>query len=131
MLEEVTLDTEKQLMRVKFGSCSTIESWKRALVHIERISEETGICRVLVDVRKQTTVANTTALFDFGAHLPCSIAFAVLCEINLDEHRFIETVATNRGIAVKDFDSEQSAVEWLETWPNKSMDSDRKNVGHH
>jgi hypothetical protein len=126
MLEEIEIDTENQLMRVQFGSDSTVENWKRALVQVERLFEETGFCRVLVDVRKQTDLAGTISLFDFGAHLPRSIAFAVLCELHPEKHRFIENVATNRGIAVKDFDSEQNAIEWLKDWPNKSIDNDKK-----
>jgi hypothetical protein len=106
MLEEIKIDTENKLMRVQFGSDSTVENWKS-------LSEETGFCRVIVDVRKQTDLADTITLFHFGAHLPRSIAFAVLCELHLEDHRFIEDVATNRGITVKDFDSEQNATAWL------------------
>ncbi|HSQ85633.1 MAG TPA: hypothetical protein VLM43_13015 [Desulfobacterales bacterium] len=126
MLEEVKIDTENQLMRVQFGSDSTVENWKSALMQVERLSEETGLCRVLVDVRKQKYLANTITLFDFAVHLPRSIAFAVLCELRLEDHRFIENVAKNRGIIVKDFDSEQNAIEWLKGWPNKSINSDKK-----
>lgn len=126
MLEEVKIDTKNQLMRVQFGSDSTVENWKSALVQVEHLSEETGLCRLLVDVRKQTGLAGTMTLFDFGVHLPHSIAFAVLCELHLEDHRFIENVARNRGIIVKDFDSEQNAIEWLKNWPNKSIGNDKK-----
>jgi len=126
MLEEIEIDRENQLMRVQFGSDSTVENWKRALVQVEHLSEETGFHRVLVDVRKQKDLANTMSLFDFGAHLPNSIAFAVLCELHLEDHRFIEDVAKNRGIIVEDFDSEQNAIEWLKKWPNKRIDNNKK-----
>jgi hypothetical protein len=126
MLEEVKIDPGNQIMRVQFGSDSTVENWKRALVQVERLSKETGICRLLVDVRKQTDLASIMRLFNFASHLPRSIAFAILCELHLENHRFIENVATNRGIAVKDFHSERSAIEWLKNWPNKSIDNDKK-----
>ncbi len=113
-------------MRVQFGSDSTVENWKSALVQVQRLSEETGICRVLVDVRKQTDLADTTTLFDFGAHLPRSIAFAILCELHLNDHHFIESVAITRGMTVRDFDSEHNAIEWLNNWPNRSIDSNKK-----
>jgi hypothetical protein len=118
MPEEVKFDEEKQLMCVQFGADSTVEDWKSTLVQVERLSRETGIRRVLVDVRKQTELASTAVLYEFGSQLPLFIAFAVLCEIHLGNHRFIEDVAGNRGIAVKDFDSEQDAIEWLKNWPN-------------
>jgi hypothetical protein len=126
MLEEVKIDPENQIMRVQFGSDSTVENWKRALVQVEHLSEETGICRLLVDVKKQAELASTMTLFDFASNLPRSIAFAILCELHLDNHRFIENVATNRCIAVKDFDSEKSAIEWLKNRPNKSIGNDNK-----
>ena len=126
MTEEVKLDGKKEFIRVQFGSDSTVENWKSALVQVKRLSEETGICRVLIDVRKQTDLASTFELFTFGANLPRSIAFAVLCEIHIDNHRFIENVATNRGLTVKDFDSEKDAIEWLKNWPNKNINSDER-----
>lgn len=122
MLDDVRIDPENQLLRVQFGSDSTVEDWKRALVQVERLSGETGFCRVLVDVRKQTDLADTITLFDFGSHLPRSIAFAIICKLHLEDHRFIETVATNRGLNVKDFDSEKNAIKWLKDWPNKNIE---------
>jgi hypothetical protein len=124
--EEVKVDAENQLIRVHFGSDSTIDDWKSTLLEVERLFGETGFCRVLVDVRKQTNLASTITLFDFCIHLPRSVAFAVLCESHLEEHRFIENVATNRGITVKDFDSEQDAIEWIKKWPNRSIEKEKK-----
>lgn len=126
MPEEVKIDTENELIRVSFDSDSTVEDWKRALVKFEQLSEETGFCRLLVDVRKQTDLANTITLFDFGSHLPRSNAYAVLCELHMEEHRFIENVAANRGITIKDFNSEQDAIEWVKKWPNRRIDSEKK-----
>ena len=123
---EIKIDTENQLIRVYFGSESTVDSWKKALVQVERLSEETGVFRVIVDVRKQTNLSNTMTLFEFGTHLPRSMAFAVLCELHIKNHQFIENVATNRGITVKDFDTEQEAIEWIKIWPNRIIGIDNK-----
>ena len=123
---KVKLDAENQLLRVQFSIDSTVENWKSALIQIERLSEEAGIRRVLVDIRKQTDQANTMELFDFGSQLPRYIAFAVLCDIHHEDYYFIESVAKNRGITGKNFDSEQDAIKWLNNWPNKSIDSDKK-----
>ena len=126
MPEEVEVDVEEQLMRVQFGSNSTVHDWKSTLKQVERLSRETGICRVVVDVRKQEFLADTSTLFTFAASLPRSIAFAILCELHLDMHRFIENVALNRGMFVKDFESEQEAIEWLKNCPNKIICSNKK-----
>ncbi len=119
MSGEVKLDCENELISVQFGSESKVDDWKSVLLEVRQVSEETGICRVLVDVREQTDLASTIELFDFATSLPRSIAFAVLCELHHKDHHFIETVAKNRGITVQDFNSEQKAIEWLERWPNR------------
>jgi hypothetical protein len=117
---EVRLDAENQLLRVEFTSDSTVENWKSALGQVERLSEETGICRVLIDVRRQTDLGSTSERYDFASGLPNSLAFAVLRELHFDDHRFIETVATHKGASVRHFESAQDAIEWLTQWPNKS-----------
>ena len=119
MSGEIGIDSKNQLIRVEFGSESTVGDWKKALEQVQAQADKTGICRILVDVRKQTNLADSGQLFDFAANLPRSLAFAVVCEINLEDHRFIETVATNRSILVKDFKAEPDAIEWLKEWPNK------------
>ena len=110
---EPVLDNKNRLMRVYFGPDSTVADWKKSLKEVIRLSEETGIHCVLVDVRKQESLAGTVELFNFGSGLPTHLTFAVLCDLHLDEHRFIENVATNRGITVRDFGSEQAAIDWL------------------
>lgn len=119
MTFEVKLDEINQLIHARFNADSTIEDWKNALEIVMKLYGETNIYHVLVDVRKQTDLAGTFDLFEFASNLPHSMVFAVLCDLQLDEHRFIETVATNRGITVKDFDSEQDAIDWLNKLPDK------------
>ena len=120
MPHEVWLDTERTLLRVLFASNATIEDWKRALEQVEYLAEETGIRCVLFDVRTQTDIASASERYDFASHLPCTIAFAVLCELYLAEHRFIEVVASGRGAVVKNFNSEQDAIQWLESWSSQN-----------
>ena len=123
MPEQVRLDADRQLICVEFDSASTVEDWRSALVHVERLAKDTGIRRVLIDVRHQAIKATTVTLFEFASHLPRSMAFAVLCETQLETHHFIENVATNRGITVRDFDSYQNAIAWLENWPKARSDN--------
>ncbi len=129
---EVRLDEENRLIHVQFYPDSTIEDWRRALVEVQRLSNETGILRVLVDVRQQVNLSSTMDLHDFACHLPPTTSFAVLCELHVNHHRFIESVAYNHGKRVRDFNIEQDAIEWLRKWPNKSATNDmRRNVPSH
>lgn len=116
------------MLRVQFGSNSTIENWKSELEQVERLSEEQDIYRVLVDVREQTDIGSASERYNFGSHLPHSIAFAVLCEQQLVDHHFIELVATCRGASVKDFDSERDAIKWLEGWSSHKIEAPSRDV---
>lgn len=116
MTKNVILDEKNQLIQVRFTAESTVADWRAALKEVVKLSKEKEIYRVLVDVREQTSLAGTFDLFDFASSLPNYVAFAVLCELHSEEHRFIENVATNRGKMVKDFDSEQNAIEWLKNF---------------
>ncbi|MCP4748778.1 MAG: hypothetical protein GY874_21985 [Desulfobacteraceae bacterium] len=113
MPKEIWHDEKNQLLRIQFTSESTVDDWKRALEQVERMSEQMGIFRVLVDVREQTDLATTSDLYSFACRLPRSIAFAVLCKIHLNKHTLIEYVAGSKGAIVKDFIFEQDAIEWL------------------
>jgi hypothetical protein len=123
---DVRLDDEKRLIRVQFYQDSTIEDWRRALLEVQRLSNETGILRVLVDVRQQVNLSSTMDLHDFACHLPPTTSFAVLCELHVNHHRFIESVAYNHGKRVRDFSSEHDAIAWLMKWPNKSAKKDTR-----
>ncbi len=62
MQKDIRIDVNHQLMHAQFFSDSTVEDWKSALIQVEQLSKETGICRVLVDVRKQTRLASMLKL---------------------------------------------------------------------
>ena len=111
---KVVVEDARGLLRVAFGPDSTIDDWKVSLAEVLRLADQTGFQRVLVDVRAQESVASTFKQFEFAAQLPQKIAFAVLCDLHLEAHRFIETVAVNRGAPVKlFFDDQTAALQWL------------------
>lgn len=121
MRGKATVDPEKQLLRFEFEERATMRDWKEGLATLFQLSEETGLTRVLVDVRKQKAVAPMAELFSFGAEIPSGMAFAVLSEPHRQDHKFVETVALNRGRNVNlFFGPEEDAVAWLMNWPNKS-----------
>ena len=126
MLGTIRVDAANQLIRLEFDQHATMEDWKEAQVLVLPLSNETGIRRVLVDVRKQEGIKQMGKLFEFGAGIPNAMAFAVLSEPNRADHRFVETVALNRGKNVRLFHgSEADAIEWLKKWRYESTDGRR------
>ena len=116
MLGKVTVDAERRLLRFQFDQSATVSDWVEARAVFLRLSEETGIRRALVDVRKQRAAGPTMELFEFGENIPSGMVFAVLSDPHRDDHNFVENVALNRGKNVRlFFGSEQEAIEWLMT----------------
>ena len=112
----ITVDEQRRFLRFQFDHLATVSDWKEAQAAFLRLSEETGIHRALVDVRKQVTAGPHTELFEFGRNIPPGAAFAVLSDPHSGDHVFIETVALNRGKNVRlFFGSEEEAIEWLIT----------------
>lgn len=112
----ITVDEQRRFLRFQFDQCATLGDWEEARAAFMRLSQETGIRRALVDVRKQMTSGAQLELFEFGRNIPSGMAFAVLSEPHRGDHKFVETVALNRGKNVRLFlGSEEEAIGWLIT----------------
>ena len=116
MRGQVTVAPGKRFLRFEFDPNATVDDWKKAQALLMQLVKETGIQRVLVDVRSQKASGHFAELFNFGAGIPDGMAFAVLADPGREDYRFIETVALNRGKTVRLFppDREAAAVRWLE-----------------
>ena len=114
MPEEVTFDSEKHLMRVRsWGECS-IQDWESSKAQVLQLNSEHDCNILLVDVREQEASPKTMEILQFGANWPRSIRVALLIgPATLKDQNFLETVAVNRGIPMKDFTEEDEAMEWL------------------
>jgi len=116
MLGEIAVDPHKRFLRLKFGERATVEDWKQSLLTILHLSQETGIRHVLVDIRDQAASGDIVELFRFGSAIPPRIAAAVMTKPERHDHKFVETVATNRGATARlFFESEEEAIRWLES----------------
>ena len=127
MQGRVTVDAARRLIRCEFDEDATVEDWREATPLVLRLSAETGIRRVLVDLRQQQAVEQMADLFEFGASIPSTVAFAGLTAPNRADHRFVETVARSRKKNVRLFvTSEEDAIAWLMTCPDEGIDRSAK-----
>ena len=117
MQGRITVDPGQRFLRFQFAQGATVRDWIEAQAIFLRLSEESGIRRALVDVRRQMTAGPQLELFEFGRNIPSDMAFAVLSDLHHGDHEFVETVALNRGKCVRLFGSEEQAIEWLITQP--------------
>tara|TARA_Y100000031_G_scaffold8313_1_gene9257 strand:- start:164 stop:532 length:369 start_codon:yes stop_codon:yes gene_type:complete len=114
MPEEVTFDAKRQLICVRsWGECG-IQDWNSSKDQVLQLNSKHGCNKLLVDVREQEAAPGTMEIFKFGASWPLSIRVAILVGKGTQEdQKFLETVAVNRGIPMKDFMEEDEAIEWL------------------
>jgi len=112
----ITVDPQGRFLRFQFGPGATIRDWVEAREICLRLSEQTGIRRALVDVRRQQVAGPVIELFEFAHQVPPGMVFAVLSDPHSNDHKFVETVALNRGKNVRlFFAAEEEAIEWLTT----------------
>jgi hypothetical protein len=83
------------------------------------IGEETGCQRFLFDMTKAEITSSITAAFETGT-VPIDTdkkqvrqKIALVYSLITDDHKFMETVAANRGYRLRVFDEKKKALEWL------------------
>ena len=85
---------------------------------IERVNQLSlsGINRVLVDTTKQIKLPSTFDVFEIFSMFPRGIKVALLVSKNqstFGDINFAETVAMNRGISVRVFETREESLSWL------------------
>lgn len=105
-----------RFLRFDFDPDATVGDWEKAQALLMQLVQETGIRRALVDLRRQKASGHFVKLFNFGAGIPDGMTFAVLADASREDYKFVETVALNRGKAVRLFasDEEAAGIQWLE-----------------
>ena len=83
------------------------------------IGDERGCQRFLFDMTQAQIIAETVDTFHTGT-VPVDVdrkqarqRIALVYAGNLSDHKFVETVALNRGYQLRVFDKMEEALEWL------------------
>ncbi|MFH1754416.1 MAG: hypothetical protein ABIA59_01825 [Candidatus Latescibacterota bacterium] len=120
MPEDITLDKKNKIIIVTSWGDVTFTDVKGSRDKIYQMYEETGIDKVLVDARKQTSFLKALETYDItegSSDLDFKskrIKWAVVpSKKTRKELRFLETASLNRGLIVKLFDTMEEAIQWL------------------
>ncbi len=116
MPENITINKELGIIEIYSYGDVTREDLDLSLATVNQIREDTGIIMVLVDTTEQEKMPSIMDVFDYAEKLPQTFRFAIVVsekQPTINNHNFIETVAVNRSINMKDFFSREEAVEWL------------------
>lgn len=116
MPETVRLSSELGIIEVRSFDDVSLADVDSSLTEVERIRKETGVDRVLVDVRKQTSMPEMSGTFQIASSLPDSLRIALLFsegQSTEEDIRFVESIAGNGGVTIQAFPSEDEALQWL------------------
>jgi hypothetical protein len=139
-----TIRDEPGWLRIVATGEFSLEDAERTFLEMLDAVAQHNAEKVLLDGRELTGEPATIHRFLYGAfaadsvatyiaarHVPSTLRFAyALREPVLDPHRFGETVAVNRGMWVRAFDSFEEALEWLKlssvNEPDSADNDDRR-----
>lgn len=116
MPETVRLDDQLGIIEVHSFDDVSLSDVDNSLQEIEQIRKETGVDKVLVDVREQTSMPEMSESFQIASSLPHSLRIALLFsegQSTEEDIRFVESIAASGGVAVQAFSSEDEALRWL------------------
>ncbi len=100
------------------GTVSGRSDVRGMLDEILPVAAQHSCTRFLFDLREAKITAGTTEVFNTGADLTAlgfdrSKKAAIVYSQDDSEHRFLETVATNRGHGLRIFKDVNQAISWL------------------
>ena len=114
MPESVVFREDANLIEVQsFGEVSS-DDLKTTIQEILRLAVEHDVSRVLIHGAAQEKMPNLKELFFFHREIPKGVRFAAtVSEPIKGKADFLETVALNRGIQFRFFNSLEDAHQWL------------------
>ncbi len=110
----------KKILEVIYNKDIDFDTRIRALTDVINIIKKDGIKRnLLIDVCNIKSLLSTMQEYDFGEKLAqcnelrgCKVALLKIPQSS--ENQFINTVAINRGYILKEFNSRDEALSWLQ-----------------
>ena len=113
---ELSVLPGKPVVLSSLSGPTTIKDRVRSQRETLRFSQKKRIKKILVDVRRQESLANTMDIHDYAATVPETThgyQVAIVCCAGDTDAKYIETVAKNRGAFIKVFHCFDEALEWL------------------
>ena len=137
MSDEVRVNESEGIVEVVSSAVLTRQDMESTKDRLQRILEEKGIRRVLIDTARLRSLPHTMDIFEVCSTYSRDFKIALLVTasnpINKDL-AFAETVGVNRGQRVKMFRDQEEARRWLGTTneqvSNYGLNDDGKNPPH-
>ena len=120
MPETVRIREDQGIIEVRSYGQVLLEDMLRSQKKVDRIYQEKGYTKTLIDAREEVELPSTVELFIFGIGLGETFVasvgkFAVVVsEKTISSLEFIASTARKRGVQMMTFNSVQEATGWLQ-----------------
>jgi len=121
MPETVRIREDQGIIEVRSYGRIFLEDMLRSQKKVDRIYQEQGYTKTLIDAREEEQLPSTIDLFTYGVDLKGTFVasvgkFAVVVSNKTRSGlEYMEKVVRRRGIQMKTFGSVKRAVNWLQT----------------
>jgi len=118
-MEETTFTVaeDRSYLIARTNQNNTPEMGRRLFADIAARIARTGISKVLLDARAQTTPFPALAAHEAGARIaqvvPLGSIIAIVVSDALELHSLVEITASNRGVSLRYFNDMDQALTWL------------------
>jgi hypothetical protein len=112
----VEINKEDGIIEIKSFGVLSQRDFESSVAEVNRIKNETGVNKVLVDTREQELVPDITTLFKLFSESLSELKVAMFAnkeQSTLSALQFSETVAHNRKVEIKIFFLREAALVWL------------------
>lgn len=120
MTYKVFIDKDNALVNVSISGKATNANHLAARDEVLRMCKEGGCLKLLVDLSDLDTEGiSTTNCFEFGESFARVMPRIMVASIlpkdtkSRQDVRFTSTVASNRGLIAREFDTDEEAKDWL------------------
>ena len=116
MPENITVNKELGIIEIDSYDRVSYEESLASLASLQTLMAATGIRKILTDTRRQNFRPDLLKVYEFGKRLPNSTRIALIVsqeQPTAEAISFLDDVASNRGVLIRLFGSQNDALEWL------------------
>lgn len=116
----VSFDIDNRIVNVVVSGAATINDHQAARDESIRLFQQNDCSRLLVDLRElDTTLLSTVECFDFADSFARLFPHIQIAQVipteakSREDSKFMNTVAVNRGLLAREFETVEEARKWL------------------
>ena len=115
MPETVEYSVGDEIIQVKSWGDISADEWLATSKEVLRIHDEDDVKLVLVDATRQTSIPPVGEIYEFAKFWNPNIIVAVVAnKTTIENQKFHQNTALNRGKIIQVFESRDSAIDWLD-----------------